>query len=370
MKALTTLAVVGAVGGLAALAGGQPAVTLEFIGPGGREADISENGQVVYKGWRDEHPAVFRYRDGGGSELIGSGDWGWIGRVRINSAGQVAFGTDRDAYRYTDGMGLENLNTMGADAAGIWDMNESGEVVGQALLAGWGNGAAYRFTDAGGMALLDYADPSRNSGAMSINGAGQVAGFIETRGSMPIRYADDEGWFELGTLGGDAIATRINNRGDVIGWAEPPDAGSHVFLYTDEAGFLDLDTGFANKWPADINNQRWIIANDYGQDDGPKLWTPETGWIGLRSLLPDGADAELTEAWGINDASQIVGNGRIGEDWGVYRLTIHSIPEAPTVAGLVWLGLGALRPRRNSSGDGPCHASAATRFSPSLLATS
>ncbi|MBN4052592.1 hypothetical protein JYT82_00605 [bacterium AH-315-K20] len=322
------------------------AVTIEYIGFG-READISENGMVVYEGRFGGSPAVFRFRDAVGSEMIASGNWSGISRTRINSAGQVAFGIgDGEAFRYSDGVGLENLNTLGAVYAGIQDINEAGDVVGQLRLEGHGFGTAYRFTDREGMAVLGFADPGWNSGAMSINDTGQIAGFIESHGSMPIRYSDAEGWIELGSLGGSAIATRINNRGDVIGWAEPDNGGAHVFLYTDENGFTDLDPGFAFKWPADINDQRWIVATEYGPDSGPKLWTPDTGWLDLNDLLPPGTDAELREVWAINNANQVVVNGQIDGQWGIYRMTIHSIPSAPTTAVAGLAGIVAITDRR------------------------
>ncbi len=135
----------------------------------------------------------------------------------------------------------------------------------------------------------------------------------------------------------------MNSNGDVVGWSDRPGDAYRAFLYTDELGLIDLDLGTGNRAPVDINDNQWIVA--YGAY-GPWLWTPETSWLTLESLLPDGADAQFADITSINNAGQIVGMERVGDSWGTFRLTIHSIPTVPTVVVLGVAGLAGMRRRR------------------------
>ncbi|MBN4052591.1 DUF3466 family protein [bacterium AH-315-K20] len=333
----------GVVGAAALLAGevsGQ-AVTLELIGSGGRASDLAESGMVTYERWENDKWSIYRYEDGVGHTAIDPGDWWLLGRKRINSAGQIAFsannrGEGATTMRYTDGVGLVDLNTIGADSVLMMEMNEAGDVVGQ-MYSSHAGSVAFLYTDSGGLREAGFVrDAWITSIASSINDNGQIAGsYQDATGAHAIRYSDAEGTTLLGSFGGrNTVATAMNSNGDVVGWSDTPGDAYRAFLYTDESGLIDLDLGTGNREPVDINDNQWIVAYGY---EGPWLWTPETSWLTLESLLPDGADARLVDITSINNAGQIVGMGRVGDSWGTFRLTINSVPGP----GSVWVMAGA-----------------------------
>ena len=91
----------------------------------------------------------------------------------------------------------------------------------------------------------------------------------------------------LGTLGGqESIANALNDNGDIVGRSFNADEEERAMLWTEDLGMIDLNTRIA----------------------------PESGWV-------------LTEAWDINNAGQIVGEGLLDGEQRAFRLT------PPTVLG-------------------------------------
>jgi probable HAF family extracellular repeat protein len=113
---------------------------------------------------------------------------------------------------------------------------------------------------------------------------------------------------DLGALSGDtsSVAWAINARGDVVGWSHGPN-GTRAFLYTDAGGMVALP-GLPSRprtLARDINDVGDIVgsANAGGTDLGHAvLW--RGGTIQDLGTLGTGY---FSEAWGINDAGQIVG---------------------------------------------------------------
>lgn len=341
METLTRLAAIGLAAGLAVTARGQAAVSLEYLGRGDwYDADISEAGSVVFKReyLRPDHPwywpRLVRWTEEAGAELLAIGDWEDLFEPRINSAGQVVFGcydgNTSPAVRYTDGIGVEILSPPGAEYAISHAINDLGEVTGTLTPRPGARPQVFRFTDGVGMDLLDLQGDYVTAHGWAINEAGDVAGTVEPYSRFrqrAFRYRDGTGIRFLGDLGGEMWVDGMNNRGDVTGRAgvdgEPP---YHFYLYSDESGLVDIGGDGYNGQVYDINDARWIVGAEFRYPNTEAvLWTPERGWLVLNSLLPPGTDAELYTALGINNANQIVGNGRIDGQFGIYRLTIRSI---------------------------------------------
>ena len=113
---------------------------------------------------------------------------------------------------------------------------------------------------------------------------------------------------DLGALAGDtsSVAWAINANGDVVGWSMGP-AGTRAFLYTDAGGMVALP-GLPDKprtVARDINDAGVIVgsANAGGTDLGRAvLWS--SGSVQDLGTLGTGF---FSEAWGINNAGQVVG---------------------------------------------------------------
>lgn len=333
----------------AAVASGQQ-VIIERIGPGGSNSSIADNGLVVYSAWQDKHLYLHGTTGDSDNWYFDPGDWERIAKTRVNSEGQVAYFAENHqgnaTLRYSDDQGIVDINTLGVYSVLLSDMNESGEIVGQMIDNDHGYGsAAFLYTDQTGLVLPDFVDPDWGTSiAVAINDSGQIAVRYEQGGmGSSARYTPGEGLANIGSLGGlHTAVTGVNNHGDMTGWADLPGGGYHAFLYSDVGGLQDLDLDGGVHQPVDVNDDQWVLA--YGND--PSLWTPDTGWVTLDSLLPDGVDAEFHDLLSINNAGQIVGMGRLGGSWGTLRMTIHSIPTPLSFMPIALAGAVASRRRR------------------------
>lgn len=331
---------------ITAVAGGQQA-TVERIGPGGGNSSIADDGTVVYEAWHDRHYYLHRYSDDSGDSYFDPGDWTDIGTTKVNSSHQVAFTalspTGAVSYRYSDTMGLVDINTLGIESVSLTDMNEAGAIVGQ-MRGSSSHPSVFLYTDQNGLARPDFVDPDWIASiGQAINDSGQIAlAYEDSSGTHSSRYTPGAGLVPIGSFGGrHTVATGMNNQGDITGWAMIPEGGYHAFLYSDVGGLRDLDLGGGVHEPVDVNDDQWVLA--YGNE--PSLWTPNTGWVTLDSLIPDTVDAQFYDLLSINNAGQIIGMGRLGDSWGTLRMTIHSIPTTPSLATLA-LAVGLTTRRR------------------------
>ena len=340
-------------GFVATMSHAQPAITLEYIAPGNMwHADISESGSIAFVRSEGSYKRLFRFTDGHGLEMLDIGDRDYLARPKINTAGQIAFhglgANGVAALRYTDGVGVESLSSPEVSYALAHAINDHGQVAGTSDTE-FGDHMAFRYSDGLGLEAIELGDPAYDQGsAVAINNLGMLAGIAHRRGTgnyAAYRYSDEGGVEFLDDFGGTMWVSGINNRGDIAGMGSLPDNGGlRFFLYTDEAGLMDIGSVGHQGELFDINDDRWIIGWDPYTVE-PILWTPTTGWSQLESLLPPWMDADLVTALGINNAGQIVGNGIINGEAGIYRLTIHSIPTPPPLAALA-LAAGIAAPRR------------------------
>ena len=86
------------------------------------------------------------------------------------------------------------------------------------------------------------------NGIKDINNSGQIIGTheVQIEGQSYTRsllYNPSGTIIDLGTFGGHAYASDINNEGEVVGTSYFLDGGWHAFLYQDEEhGMIDLGT--------------------------------------------------------------------------------------------------------------------------------
>jgi probable HAF family extracellular repeat protein len=216
----------------------------------------------------------------------------------INASGQMAGwqypgGGSAEAYRTTAAGVLTRLGRLSGGTYSIGNaINDSGQVAGTADDA---NGdRAFRTTATGNLSTATVLGPV-NTGAYAMNNAGVVTG--ETYNSADglfhlFRASSSSVWQDLGTIPGlRARGEAINGRNEIVGsvyshddtTGEDEDRGA--ILYTDAGGITDLNT----------------------------LIDPTPGWF-------------LAAAYGINDAGQIVGIGRVNGVVRGFRLTPTGAP--------------------------------------------
>jgi probable HAF family extracellular repeat protein len=153
------------------------------------------------------------------------------------------------------------IQTIAGGESFAWDINASGEVVGQ-----W-NGPthqqAFRYTPATGMVLLTGLNDGLQGVAIGINRSGQIVGWsglsaTSLRGTL----WDGSSIIPLGTLGGrSSVGTGINDNGVVVGRSEV-NSQQRPFLWTAIGGMQNLgvppgsDFGQAE----DINSSGFVVG--------------------------------------------------------------------------------------------------------------
>ena len=207
---------------------------------------------------------------------------------------------------------------LGVLPGGSWSaaygLNDAGQAAGYGDIGG-GRFRGFIWSPASGTVILPTFG-GRSSYALAINGAGQAVGHTQARdGHLHAFLASGGALTDLGTLGGHAsYAYGINSSGAVVGSSRTARGGdTHAFLFEDGVMF-DLNT-----------------------------------------LIGGAAGWELTQAFGINNAGQIVGSGyyygaamafrldRVGAEASLAAITpiAEPVPE-PAAQWLVLAGLATL----------------------------
>lgn len=198
-------------------------------------------------------------------------------------------------------------------------VNDAGVIVGNADPLG----QAYKF-DGSTFTTLG-ALGGKWSYAMDINNTGVTAGFADTGTNPSTQPGVYQSFYhaclwtpsgtikDIGTLGQDSYATKINDSGMVVGYSVTTDAQLgyaqyHPFLYNGTT-MIDIGArlggnGFANA----INNQGQVVGGS-GNPSTNTAWIYENGKLtDLNTLIPAGVGS-LTNATDINNKGQIVGVG-------------------------------------------------------------
>ncbi len=262
----------------------------------------------------------------------------------INNHGQVAF-TAADPgggpYRaslwlptaaYGMSAGLHDLGTLGGMFSEAYDINDHGQVVGDAELA-FAYTHAFRW-DSTSQTLVDlHTEPQQAnwSYARGINNHGDVVGFgdIDYPDGLHIRAFlwRNNTVTDLGTFGGDdSMAFAINDAGQATGWAETA-TEPHVFLWLMQphadpglnlaVGLNDTHlvplTASSDSWgPFALNRTAQIVGSAKTAGPGFNLYAfhreaPMAG-AAVTQLAPPPSRANA-----INERGQVVGMAILGE---------------------------------------------------------
>ncbi len=271
----------------------------------------------------------------------------------INELGHVAGETelrngDHHAFRWTPD-GLTDLGTLGGPSSRAFGLNASNLVVGEAETADgstvaciWRNdepagiatgGTVYAVNDSGAMAGVVneaaalWTSPESAPQSITARGAIGIAFDLDPAGRVvgqaEAAEAEDRVsrafLFQNGVTaaladlgrGLSSSAQAINRNGAIAGFFEPARGQTHAFLF-DTNGLRDLDT-LNNAYSAayGMNNKGAVVGvmfNSPSDDDVAFLWS-DGSMYNLNDLLDTRENWNLVEAWGINDAGQIVGYG-------------------------------------------------------------
>jgi probable HAF family extracellular repeat protein len=281
--------------------------------------------------------------------------------VQINESG-VAAGWATNAFGNqvsfsSTGAGLFDAlsGLAGASDSYAYGINASGVVVGISYVNGqphgeiWNGGAATdmgagtfatAINDAGAVAggnghafvLVNGAYQDLGvlrgggwSAAYAINNAGEVAGYGNTpSGAFRAFYwTPSGGMVELGTLGGqNSYAAGINSSGEIVGNASLANGYSQAFVAVGQV-MIDLGTlGGMSSAAYGINDSGVIVGYSTLSDGATtRAFVYVNGVMtDLNSLIPSGSGWRLLEAYGINNAGQIVGEGFLNGRMHAFRL--------------------------------------------------
>ena len=235
------------------------------LGPGDGYA-INDVGQVVGSLTVNGQPHAFLHGDTGTIDLGVPAGGTWSIAFDVNNAGQVVgkwSGPDVRGYRpflWDDGE-IRDLGTLGGDYAEAWAINDAGVIVGDS----WTETDIHHpfLYDATGMHDLRAAIGAEAGDAWTIAGLEDINNHDQVIGQMwPSAGGIGQAFsFDLGTKDFQALeplvagefvfASTINDAGMVVGWARPPaGVGSgicHAVLW-DRGSARDLGTlgGFSS----------------------------------------------------------------------------------------------------------------------------
>jgi probable HAF family extracellular repeat protein len=298
---------------------------------------INNAGQVSgYSPSATNAARAWRWSPGGGRTDLGSFGGADNRALAINGAGQVA-GYSTDVSGVAHGFKFSGGSLLDVGGAGAGTNIFPQAINGAGIISGFTTfgGATLSFLATSNnfsvLGTILGAAPPATASAFGINDAGRVVGTGSWQNGFQHAFrtgANGLNLQDLGTLGGDeSSAAAINTIGQVVGTAQPITGDSHAFLFSDGAGMTDLGTlGGIGSDALALNNIGVVVGSSQiaNGEVHAFAWTAGGGMRDLNNLIPINAGWVLTEATGVNDLGQIVGNGLLNGQPRAFLLTSNS----------------------------------------------
>jgi len=210
------------------------------------------------------------------------------------------------AFLFADG-GMIDLGVLAGGRSRSWSANNAGAVVGQS--GNDQNPVAFYYSYYGNKKIVDLGLPEGATAAVAsaINNNGQIIGWAKVEGSKRAFLYSNGTFADLGTLGGTfSFGTAINDVGQAVGYAETATHATHAFLY-DNGGKVDLGAlGNPNanpSWATAVNNSGQVVGYSDVSAGVPHAFLYSNGGMADIGTL----GGSTSQAMGINDAGKIVG---------------------------------------------------------------
>jgi probable HAF family extracellular repeat protein len=251
---------------------------------------LNERGEVVGYSWTASSYHAFHWSDGRMRDL---GFLGSIDPIRfrgisvaeaINNLGQVAGSSPVDhpgqwrAVIWDPDSGPRNLGTLGGPISRAKAINDRGEVVGESVNQD-GRPQAFVWTESSGMIGLPGLDPAEQTFAVDINENSLIAGYCGLNGQewRAALWSPAEGLTLLPDFGRAARALGLNDRNEVVGFAETPEGESRAVLWrggalVDLSEQTDRPPGWRLQRAVAIRNLRWIIGSGTDPEGRPSVF--------------------------------------------------------------------------------------------------
>jgi probable HAF family extracellular repeat protein len=257
------------------------------------------------------------------------------------------------AYRFTD------LGVLGGLDSAALAVTETGVVVGHAdtePYSRWHGFHAFWWPPmAATMVDLGVLPGDRNSAATGINELNQIVGVSMAEDGRTHAFLWQGAMNDIGNLGVEvAEANAVNEAGQVVGASAATDGGGeHAFLWTPaipngtEGRMVDLGVLPAGRssYAMDVNDRGQVVgyANDLEWMSHPFLWMPDrpNGSLGRMIELPYLPNAEFGVAEAINAGGSIVGSMEVGSPYRTERAFLWT-PHEPNGTSGATVDLGTL----------------------------
>ncbi|HTK94539.1 MAG TPA: hypothetical protein VL382_02780, partial [Terriglobales bacterium] len=241
------------------------------------------------------------------AEAMGMNDAGTVVGARNGATSLEAFVWDRS-------QGMRTLAPLagdnGASAAAI---NNAGTIAG--MSAGPQGMRAVTWQGMTATALPSWSGADAST-ALAINDNGEISGWISLHNvKHAVLWSADGTIHDLGTLGGGSEALALNGTGGVAGLSVQNDQ-ARAFAWSAASGMQSLGTlaGGTHSEAFGINDAGQIVGSS-GSARGLRafLWTG-SAMVDLNTLIPNDANLVLMVAVAINEQGQILALGSRGHN--------------------------------------------------------